>query len=444
MNLDDPHVPPAPPISWRKIGLLAILYFVQGLPFGFFVGTYLPYLRTAGYALGEITLASIVNLPWVVKFLWAPLVDRYYVARWGRRRSWILPSQAGLAVLLVITAALLPQLGLMGLMLMLTAVNLCAATQDIAVDGLAVDLLDDHERGHGNSVQAAAYKVGMIGGGAGLAWLLPRYGIEGCLFAMAAGVAVGMIAPLLLREPPPPAAVSAATARGERLPVLRLLGEMFQRPAFWAFLGFMLLVKAGDSIANPLFRLCLLDVGERFEAAGGPWLLHPFLMLESGISWDQINLVMNIGGMVATLLGSAVGGFVIGRFGRTATLWVAVIGQGVAHLAWAVLASTEVNLGALWAVALSEHLVSGLLTVVVFTIMMDAVRPEAGGSQYTLLMSLHIGMSFGVGLVAGTVAQNLGYTVAFGAAGVATLACIVLLGTLGRNGYLSGKRPAMG
>jgi MFS family permease len=414
--------------------VLTVLYLVQGLPFGFLVGWLPLYLYHQGFTVAKITFVTLVNVPWLLKFLWAPLADRYFIARLGRRRSWILPSQGALVASLVAAALAAPSLDLLGIMALLTLVNLCAATQDIAVDGLAVDLLEDHERGVGNSVQAAAYKIGMIGGGAGmLALFSPRSpsGMVGCFTLMAVAVAVAMLVPIFLREPPAPAAVMEAREGRGGVTVGRILLSLFTRRGAVVFLCMVLLSKAGDSIANPLFRIYLLA---------------------AGLTEGQINLSMNIGGMLATLLGSAVCGFVIMRLGRRAAFVVTVAGQGLSHLGWVALglfflpvlrAPDALGLQAVWAVALLEHLVSGMLTVVVFTLMMDAVRPEAGSAQYTLLTCLYGGLGFGLGMVSGSIVAALGFPVAFGIAGLSTLGCLFLAGALGRHGYFSGKRPEL-
>ncbi len=410
-----------PGLSWRKVGLLTVLYFVQGLPFGFFLFTFPLHLRAEGHSLFKITFLSIVNFPWLIKFLWAPLADRYFWSAFGRRRSWIIPAQGGLVTALLVTGALTPHLDLMGLMLMLSLVNFFAATQDIGVDGLAVDILDDHERGVGNSVQAAAYKIGMLGGGFGMTFLLKSgVGIEGCFYAMAGAVAVAMVVPILLREPPPPSLITEAVQGRKSVGAFGLLLSLFRRPGIVVFLLFVLLIKAGDSIANPLFRLYLKD---------------------AHLTLSQINWTMNLGGIVATLVGSAICGFLIMKIGRSAALIITAAGQGISHLAWAVMGSVGVSMPMVWGAALTEHLVSGMLTVVVFTLMMDTVRREAGSGQYTLLMSIYGGITFALNIIAGGIAQAFGYSAAFSIAGAITLACLALVWPLSKYGYLDGKRP---
>jgi MFS family permease len=173
------------------------------------------------------------------------------------------------------------------------------------------------------------------------------------------------------------------------------------------------------------------------------------MLYDGNLSVLRINDLMNLGGMAATLLGSALCGFVILKIGRRAALWLTVAGQGGSHLAWAVLAATTLPLlapmstGPVWVVGLFEHFVSGMLTVVVFTLMMDAVAPEVGGSQYTLLASLYAGVAILVNMGSGPLAQHAGYPVAFVVAGGLTLACLSLVTVLRRRGYLEGHQPQL-
>ncbi|PIE05706.1 MAG: MFS transporter, partial [Sorangium cellulosum] len=233
-------------LSLNKVLALLLLYSVQGIPFGFFLFTFPLHLRGQGMGLGKITFLSIVNLPWLVKFLWAPLVDKYWFPRLGRRKSWIWPAQGFLIVALVVTGLLVSRLSLVGFLVALTVINLFASTQDIAVDGLAVDILEEWERGMGNAIQAAAFKIGMLGGGFGLTFVLSYYSIATCFYLMAAAVFVVSLAPFLVREPPPIGEEAAASGRQV---ILGLLTTWFRRPGTLVFLAFLLFAKAGDALA---------------------------------------------------------------------------------------------------------------------------------------------------------------------------------------------------
>jgi len=405
-------------LSPRKTVLFTALYLVQGLPFGFFLFTYPLILRAQGLSLTKITFLSVVNLPWLVKFLWAPLVDRYHWPRLGRRTSWILPMQIGLAVSLALTGWFSDRLDVNGLILALLVVNFFAATQDIAVDGLAVDQLAPEERGHGNAIQSASYKIGMLGGGFGLTLVLQQVGPQGCFYLMAACVVAVMPVMLLIqgdREAPGETEAAPVTWRV----VAASFGEFVARPGFGWLLIFLLTVKAGDAVANPLYRLCLKD---------------------AGFSLSQINWVMNLLGIVATLCGSLFTGFLMVRYGRLRCAVVALTGQLVAYLAWAVLAAGTwpfpdgPPLPAVAVVAILEHATSGMITVVVFTLMMDAVAVGAAAAQYTLLMSLHLGIQYLMGIPSGSIVDFTSYSVAFTVAGGITLAVVGLLLPMRRAG----------
>ena len=163
-------VPPSPgerrfPEPW-KIGILSALYFAQGLPFGF-QSTALPlYLTELGLTMTRVGFAKVIAIPWGLRILWAPLVDRYFSERFGRRRSWIVPMQLLLASTCLLTSLIPLSLDtLMPFLFCVLLMNVFAATQDIAVDGLAVDILEPRELGVGNAAQVAGYKIGMLTGG---------------------------------------------------------------------------------------------------------------------------------------------------------------------------------------------------------------------------------------------------------------------------------------
>jgi MFS transporter, PAT family, beta-lactamase induction signal transducer AmpG len=401
----------------KKSILLTLLYLVQGLPFGFFMFTFPLHLRSLNYSLTKITFISVVNFPWLIKFLWAPLVDKYYIKKFGRRKSWIIPAQAALVISLLVTGFLSEKLTLFGLMVFLSIVNFFAATQDIAVDGLAIDILNKNERGVGNSIQAGAYKIGMLGGGFGLTFLLPPFGIEGCFYAMGILVMLAMIPIVFLNEKN---LISEKTElkKSESKNILPVILNYFKTKGAFIFLAFIVFVKAGDALANPLFRLILKDLK---------------------MSIGKINWIMNMGGITATLLGSAVCGFIIMKFGRIKTLWFSIITQGISHLLWAILPFIGNKMFYIFPLAIFEHFVSGMLTVIVFTLMMDSVSKKVGSSQYTILMSLYLGVSFILGIASGYFADLSGYEFPFLAGGILTLLTLLFISPLKNLGFLDGS-----
>jgi len=137
------------------LALLGLLYFCQGLPGGFLAVALPVILRERGLSMAEIGLASLLSLPWMLKVLWAPLVDRWWWPRIGRRRSWMIPAQLGMLGCTLALAAFEPEDGLYPIVVLFLALNVFAATQDIPVDGYAVDVLRGRELG----LRAAASRL---------------------------------------------------------------------------------------------------------------------------------------------------------------------------------------------------------------------------------------------------------------------------------------------
>ena len=163
----------------KNLALLTFLYFIQGLPYGF-QAKFLPILlRSEGISLTSVGLFKFLLAPWLCKALWAPLIDRYKT-----KRIWLLYSVFGLVITCLFAILISPK-QLVLLSIVLFSLNFWAATQDIAVDGIAVNLLERDELGQGNTVQVVGYKVGSIFGGGVLVLFLDSLGWAG-LFAFLA------------------------------------------------------------------------------------------------------------------------------------------------------------------------------------------------------------------------------------------------------------------
>src|SRR5688572_27725840 len=211
-------------------------------------------MRTRGYRLTEISYAALLNLPWALKFLWAPLVDRYPAPSptvRARRTRWIVACQliaSFIFALLAVRGALEP---LTPLFVAFGLLNLASATQDIATDGLAVDMLGPGERGYANGVQVAGYRAGMVIGGGVLLVVLGTIGPR-VAFAVLAGTTLVLSLPLLLvheaAPAPPPAA--AAPARVPHFLRLRGVGSV---------LAIVVTYKLAESLVAGVLRPFVID-----------------------------------------------------------------------------------------------------------------------------------------------------------------------------------------
>jgi PAT family beta-lactamase induction signal transducer AmpG len=372
----------------HRLLVLAALYFSQGLPYGFFTLALPVILRERGMSLSMVTASGWLLLPWALKFVWGPFIDRF-----GSRRSWILPLQ-GLTVLVLLGLATLDptaELQALGLGMLLMAV--LASTQDVATDGLAVDLLSERDRGIGNGLQVGAYRFGMIVGGSAVLVLYVRAGPSVAFCTLAALLLLATLPVLLLREPHRPR-LGGLDLR-EAAAVLPLLGG-----AWWLSVA---LFKAGDAMASPMVKTLLVDAGWSAEA----------------LAW-----LMGLMGSTAGLAGAVLGGAATDRIGRRAAL----VGFGSLQAL-----AIATNVGLVWfagspvgaaAVVLLEHVVSGMATAALFAAMMDRCRPGHEASDFTLQACMVVLASGLVGGLGGQVAERWGYAVHFVAAALLSASAV--------------------
>jgi MFS family permease len=361
-----------------RFTLHGTLYFAQGLPFGFFVQALPALLREAGYSLGQIGLASLLAIPWALKFLWAPFVDRRYWPRLGRRRTWILGMQLA-STLVLAMIALVPGSGDLSLLMTATFVlNVFAATQDVATDGFAVSLLPPAERGFANGLQVAGYRVGMIVGGGLLLGLYADLGHHATFAIMAALTMLSTVPVLAAREPEVVGLVETAPPRVHFL----------KRPGAWRLIALVVVYKAGEAFAQGMLR--------------------PFLS-DRGLTLGDIAWMLGTVGFIAGMAGALVGGALVGRIGRRRSLVVFGIGQVITVAGYAYLAFTVPSRMELAAWLGVEHFAGGTATAALFTSMMDWSRPESGGTDYTVQASAVVIATGAASTLSGFSAQMLGY-----------------------------------
>ncbi|MDY7230425.1 MFS transporter [Hyalangium rubrum] len=361
-----------------KLGLLSSLYLSQGLPFGFFTQALPVLLRKQGMSLPDIGLTHLLALPWALKFLWSPYMDRYGSERLGRRRGYILPLQVLSAGVLLLLAVPVEGVSTQGLLAAVLLVNLLAATQDVATDGLAVNLLTSREMGLGNGIQVAAYRVGMILGGGLMLVVFDATGWRPTLLSLGAMLLVATVPVLLYREPPsaPPAPQSLG------------LRWWLQRPGAGGWLVLLLLYKAGEALATGMLRTFLADAKLSLTDIG--WML-------GGV------------GFTAGLAGALVGGALVNRLGRRRALILFGALQTGAVLLYA-LATKGASLPVLALVCGVEHLASGMATAALFTVMMEECRPEHAGADYTVQASVVVIATGLSAAVSGFSAEAIGYS----------------------------------
>ena len=390
-----------------KWWVLLTLYLTQGLPHGFFAQAMPALLRQQGMSLEAIGLMSLVSLPWVLKFLWAPLLDHYQPLKrlsFGRldghiRKTWIITANAGAAIVLVFIAATplavwvdQAAVGFAVFMLLLTTF---VVTQDIATDALAVENIAAKQRGLGNSLQVAGYRIGMVIGGGILLAVFAQLGWQGTLWALALMMVLGLL-PLWYWQPKP-VVVS-------KEPLLQHWWGFFQLPGATAWLLLLVTYKVGDAFGTSMIRPHLVDLG---------------------MSLTEFATLLGIWGTVAGLLGAVIGGVLLKILPRMIALLLFLGLEALAIGSYSLLTSLESHL--IYSLILFEHVAGGMATVALFTVMMDRCREASAGSDYALQSCLVVLSTLIASSLAGFSAANFGYATHYLLAAVLCLLALVFV-----------------
>lgn len=408
----------------RRLAVLAALYLAQGLPFGFFSHA-VPVLLNREHPPEIVGLSSLLALPWGLKFLWAPWVDRVVGARFGKRKTVLLPLQALTVIALVLIGfSHVDDKHLTPLLVGFSVVSLLSATQDIATDALSIDLLSPAERGRGGAVQTGAYRAGMIAGGGGVLAMIDYVGYREAFLLMAAIVAAATIPLIGLREP-------AASQRDDdptrevgtsRTPSsLSLLTGFFRRPNVWRTIGMLFCFKLGDALAAGMVTR---------------WFV------KSGLSTADIATSRALVGGLCAIAGSIAGGWAAQALGRRRALIGLGALQAAAIALYWVLATLRPIGGEPWPLSVFyvasvvEHLLGGAATAALFTKMMDDCRDGARATDFTLQSCVLVGVT-GLGLVgSGLVTKLVGLTGLFAVASL-----LGALAPLGVRWFYSAPKP---
>ncbi|HXH04293.1 MAG TPA: AmpG family muropeptide MFS transporter [Candidatus Competibacteraceae bacterium] len=377
--------------------------FASGLPLLLTGSLLQAWLKQEGADLGTIGLFALVGLPYTLKFLWAPLFDRYTpLARLGRRRGWLLPLQA----LLVLSIAALGQTApsapaLVALLALLVA--FFSASQDIVIDAYRRESLSDNEQGLGAALYVNGYRVGMLlasGGGLILADHLPFPAVYALL---ALALLPGLLTTWLAAEPPLP----AGTPRTLQEAVVQPFVEYFARRDALVILLFILLYKVGDTMAAQMTTPFYLDLG---------------------FSKTEIGTVVKLFGFWATVAGGLLGGLLILRLGIYRALWGFGILQALSTAGFAALAQIGHSVPALTAVIAFENFSGGLGTAAFVAFMASLTDRKFTATQYALLSSLMGVPRVLVAAPTGYLVEALGWPGFFGLCVLVAVPGLLLLG----------------
>ena len=349
----------------KRILLCMVTGFSSGLPLFVLISLLTAWLREGGVDLKAIGLLALVQFPYIWKFVWAPLCDRYGLPM-GRRRTWLLFSQLALIATIPLFGWLSPTTELAAISLLAVLVAFFSATQDIAIDAYRRELLRDEEMGLGNVVHVNAYKIaGLIPGSLSLIladhlswpWV---YGIT-ALFMLP-----GLIMTLMVKEPP--ASVRAPATL--RQAIIEPFHEFIDRKGWisaLAVLAFIFFYKLGDSMATALATPFYLDLG---------------------YSKTEIGMIAKNAGLWPNVIGGILGGIWMMKLGLNRALWIFGVLQALVILGFAWLATAGHTLGGLAGVIGAEAFGVGLGTAAFVAFTANTTNPAYTATQFALFTSL--------------------------------------------------------
>ena len=385
----------AQPLAAKHLLILGSLYLAQGLPFGFFTQAMPTLLREQGVDLRVLGMLSMLAIPWALKFLWAPLLDRISFSSSAHRRGWILLANlAAVTGLLVLSMAPLEwwlDFNVVALFALLLGLNFCAATQDIATDALAVESIPAEQRGFANGLQIAGYRMGMvIGGGLILGWIAVLEW-QGAMWAMAAILLMTSLTVWAWGEEDSPVDHDSYSQA--------YLG-FFKVKSVWAWIALLLVYKAPDGFGSAMLRPMLVDIGATV---------------------DDIAWLLGTCGVIAGLIGALLGGWLVKPIGRYRALWSFILLHGAAIGSFGFIPTFGVDSPVTFMIIMCEHVLGGMSTVALFVLMMDFCRPTHSGVDYSLQSCLVLIGGLGIGALSGLSAHALDYDGHYGLTWVLTL-----------------------
>jgi MFS transporter, PAT family, beta-lactamase induction signal transducer AmpG len=354
------------------------------------------FMRQQGVSLQVIGLLYLIAIPIVFKFLWAPIIDRYSFFTWGHYKSWIIVLQLLVALTSITCGFLDIQQNLTMLILLTSLMLFFASTQDIATDALAISLLNEKERGFGNSIQTAGNAFGAIFGGGGVLLLLDKIGWKNSMLTIA-GVMLLSLVPLLFHQE---AKKTINKKKSLSSSYFQPFIDFCRRPRMMSWLAIVLLYTSGVSMADTMFQPLLVDIG--FSLTEIAWL-------KGVVSYS------------AGIVGAIIAGFLIKLWGRKPSLIIFGILQALAIAMLIFPALGFHNLPIIYTITISLQMSFSMAVTSLYTIMMDKTNTETAGAEYSFQISiLYFGGIF-LGVFSGLIAEKISYGGLFAVASIITL-----------------------
>lgn len=373
----------------RKIASVALFGFSSGLPLALTSGSLQAWMTVSGVDLRVIGVFSLVGLPYTLKFLWAPVMDRFTPPWLGRRRGWIVCAQLALSVVLALMAMADPNSAPAWLAVLALCAAFASASQDIVIDAYRTDVLAEKERGAGVAVFVTGYRIAMIVSGALALILADQIGWERVYLLMACLMALSALVTLFSEEPDG----MTSAPRSLREAVEGPLKDYFSRNHAIAILLLIILYKLGDAYAGSLSTA--------------------FLIRGVGFSQTEVGAINKGFGLAATIGGALAGGALMARVSLYQSLMGFGILQAVSNLSFTALAVWGKSYPLLFMSVGFENISGGMGSAAFVSLLMALCDRRFSATQYAILSSLAaLGRTF-IAPTSGFLVEAVGWAVFF-------------------------------
>ncbi|MEI6142799.1 MAG: MFS transporter [Mariniphaga sp.] len=365
-----------------KFFVLFSLYIAQSVPMSFFSTVVPVIMRQEHYSLQSIGLLQLVKLPWIFKFLWAPLIDRK-ASNLGQYRKWIFSTELFYAIVILSIGMLNLQFDFKLIVWLMVIAFVASATQDIATDAYAILIMKHEERSFGNSMQSAGSFIGALAGSGVMLIVYHYFGWRMLLIALAAFAMIAVVPLLLYRK---------------RQPVVEKKGSPIKMKDIYLFFA---LPGMGKRVILLVFYYSGI--------IGILTMLKPYLV-DLGYSVKEIGFMSGIAGTSVAAISALLAGFLINKMGRRNSLigfsLISIIATAYIWLISLGTPATPLIYGAIFLIWGTY----GLLTVTIYTISMDMVRPGREGTDFTIQIVITHLSSLIIAVLSGKIADALSYS----------------------------------
>jgi MFS transporter, PAT family, beta-lactamase induction signal transducer AmpG len=368
--------------SPRMLAIL-IMAAASGFPNQITESALQAWLKDAGATNTTIGVMSYVALPYLLKFLWAPFIDRYPLPLLGRRRGWILAMQLALAAAIALLALQNPAASLGAVSVCAVAIVFFSATQDISIDAYRTDVSLPNERGLAAAAANLGYRTASYAALAVALIVADHFGWRPALLILAAAMLLFCVATVLA-----PSSHNRYQPRSLTESVIEPLRELLGTPSALALIAVVLLFKIGDAFANKLFTPFMMDVG---------------------FSKTEIGVIIKALFTASSLVGSVLGGILMVRLGLLRSMLTFGVLQALSNLLYCLLAIAGKSYYIMGLAVVVEHVAAAMGSIALVALIMALCDLRYSAFQYALLSALALLPRYSLGYPAGWVADHQGW-----------------------------------